>query len=466
MAPNGMRGLSGSRSLRQMGGDAPKSEPGPPSADAESVAVYSRGYLTLLLISALLGIPISVVAFGFLAAVHQLEQLVWDTLPEALGYAAPPAWWPVLAVGLAGLLVALAVTRLPGRGGHVPADGLGGGATPPSALPGVLLAAAASLGLGAVIGPEAPLMALGSGLALLAFSRTRASDGPSATAIVATSGSAAAISTVFGNPLAAAVMILEVAGLARRQTTLVVLPCLLSSGLGAIVFTGLGDWSGLQIGALTLPDLEPTGLAVADLAWAVPVAAVIAVATWVMFAVGGRVANAASARPLPVTVAVGLLTGVSAMVYVLVTDRPVTDVVLSGQETLATLAASSGLWSAAALAVLLACKGVAYALCLGAFRGGPVFPAIFLGAASGVLASWLLPGFGGVAGLAIGIAAGAAVIGLPVTSLVLAAMLLGDVARDLMPAMILATVTALVVEELLTHRLPGVRRSGEQPAAP
>ena len=50
------------------------------------VFLHSRGYLALLVIAALIGIPLSLVAFGFLAAVHQLEHVVWHTLPEDLGY--------------------------------------------------------------------------------------------------------------------------------------------------------------------------------------------------------------------------------------------------------------------------------------------------------------------------------------------------------------------------------------------
>ena len=43
-------------------------------------------------------------------------------------------------------------------------------------------------------------------------------------------------------------MFVEVVGLARRQAMLLLLPCLVSSGVGALVFTGLGDWTGLSIG--------------------------------------------------------------------------------------------------------------------------------------------------------------------------------------------------------------------------
>jgi H+/Cl- antiporter ClcA len=431
---------------------------GPAPAEI-GVVLHSPGYLSLLLIAALLGIPLSFVAFGFLTAVHWLEHLVWDTLPASLGFESLPAWWPIVTIGLAGVLVAFAVTHLPGRGGHVPAMGLGGGVDPPSHLPGTVLAAAAGLVLGAVVGPEAPLIAIGSGLALLAVRSTRAAGDPQATALIAASGSAAAISAIFGNPLIAAVIFLEMSGLARRQTMLLVLPSLVSSGVGALVFTGLGSWTGLEIGALSIPNLEPAQLEVANVVWTFPVAAGVAVVTWGIFAVGRRTATLAASRPLPTTILAGLFAGGCAALYAVITGHSPAEVALSGQATLPALAADPGAWSAGALMALLVFKGLAYAVCLGTFRGGPAFPAIFLGAAFGVLASVWVPSIGTVPGLAIGMAAGAAVIGLPVTSVVLVVLLLGDAAASQMPIVILAAVTALVVGELLTSPRAARRRT-------
>jgi H+/Cl- antiporter ClcA len=415
-------------------------------------SLYSRGYLVVLGLASLIGIPISFIAFGFLAAVHELEHLVWHTLPTQLGFASLPAWWPILSLGIGGLVVAFAVSRLPGHGGDEPARGLGGGgADSPSALPGVILAAGASLVLGAVLGPDAPLIALGAGLAMLAIARPSSGLDSVTTSVLATAGSAAAVSAIFGNPLIAAVIFLEVIGLARRQAMLVLLPCLASSGIGALVFTGLGGWTGLEIGALAIPQLPAADLAMADLAATIPIAAIVAVGSWGVFEVGRRTATLATARPLSITVAAGLLAGSAAAVYTVATDHGPAEVALSGQAILATLAVHPEAWSAGSLVLLVACKAVAYALCLGAFRGGPVFPAIFLGAACGTLASMWVPSIGTVPGLAIGMAAGAtASTRFPVTGILIVVLLLGDAAMDLMPVVILAGLTALVVEELLT----------------
>lgn len=414
------------------------------------IDLHSRAYANVLLMAALLGIPLSVAAFGFLVAVHELEHVVWETLPDALGFDELPAWWPILTIGLAGILVALAIRHLPGHGGHVPVAGLGGGAAPPREVAGTLLAAAASLVGGAVVGPEAPLIVMGSGLALLAVRRLRLAEDPTSVMIVGAAGSAAAISAIFGNPLVAVVMFLEILGLARRQLVIVVLPCLVSSGVGALLFTGLGRWTGLDIGALAIPDLEATRLDVADVLWSVPLAAVVTVVTWLIFRIGRHTARLAQEHLFATTVSAGLLAGAAACVYAVVTDHSAAEVALSGQATLPVLAGSPGAWSTGALIALVLCKGAAYAVCLGTFRGGAVFPALFLGAAIGVLASSVVPSISLLAALAIGLAAGAAVTGLPVTSVVLVVLLLGDAATSQMPIVIVAVVVAMVVEALLS----------------
>lgn len=66
-----------------------------------------------------------------------------------------------------GLLAGLTIQYLPGHGGHEPTGGLSVGGGPPTLdeLPGIVFAALATLVFGAVLGPEAPRIALGTGLA-------------------------------------------------------------------------------------------------------------------------------------------------------------------------------------------------------------------------------------------------------------------------------------------------------------
>ena len=162
-------------------------------------------------------------------------------------------------VALAGLLTALTIRHLPGNAGHSPALGfvMGGGPPRDRDLPGVVLAAFATLSLGAVLGPEAPLIAIGGGLAALAVRQVKKDAAPMAVTIMASAGSFAAISTLFGSPLLAAFLIMETAGIAGATLTLVALPGLLASGIGALVFVGLDSWTGLGTFSLALTSVPP-----------------------------------------------------------------------------------------------------------------------------------------------------------------------------------------------------------------
>src|SRR5262249_5886318 len=136
------------------------------TARAESV-LRSRRYIAALVIAAILGVPITIAAYGFLRLTNSTQTWVYTNLPHGVGFKTPPVWWPILPMLVAGLVVGATVRYLPGAGGHVPVDGLHAqGVTAAKTLPGITIAAFASIGLGAVVGPEGPLIALGGGLAV------------------------------------------------------------------------------------------------------------------------------------------------------------------------------------------------------------------------------------------------------------------------------------------------------------
>ncbi|MET8857607.1 chloride channel protein [Streptomyces sp. NPDC004579] len=404
-------------------------------------------YRRALVFCAVIGVPVSLAAFWFLVLLHELEHLMWEQWPHDLGWSDPPWWWPLPPMLLAGVLVGLIVLWFPGRGGHIPASGLHAGGTKTSALPGVALAALASLPLGAVLGPESPLIALGGGLALLFRDLVRAPATPAGTALLGAAGAAAAISAIFGSPLVAAVLLMEVAGVGGPQLFAVMLPALLASGVGAIVFTGFDSWTGLQTGSLRIGIPAPSTLDTGDVVWSVLMAVVIGFGVhWII--VGGRyAARAVSAHTMRTTVLCALGAGGCAALYAALTGRSPAEVALSGQTTLSQLAAHPHAWSVGSLVAVVLLKSVAYALCLGTLRGGPVFPALFLGGATGALLA-PLPGFGVAAAMASGMAAAsAAALRLPVSCVVLVVLLVGN--SGTVPVIVLAAVVSFVTVELL-----------------
>ncbi len=130
----------------------------------------SRNYMTLLALAAAIGVPVSALAYFFLYFVSYLQKLIFVQLPVDVGFKGEPVWWPLPILMVCGLLVASCIKYLPGTSGHSPADGFqfGGGAPSAAELPGVVLAALATLSLGVVLGPEAPLIAIGGGLGVIA----------------------------------------------------------------------------------------------------------------------------------------------------------------------------------------------------------------------------------------------------------------------------------------------------------
>ncbi|GAA2152177.1 MULTISPECIES: chloride channel protein [Glycomyces] len=422
---------------------------------APDQGAQGRLYLRLLALAGLIGIPVSVAAFAFLALLHWLTAFVWEDLPDHWNLDPVPWWWPAPWLLLGGALVALAITKLPGHGGHVPIDGLSADLVPPSHLPGVLLAALGGLPLGVVLGPEAPLMAVGGAVAVILSSRWVA-RGPE-TGLLGASGSAAAVAVIFGSPLVAAVFILESVGRAGLRPTKVVLPCLLSAGVGALVFTGLGDWTGLAVASLRLPGLDPPERPdLADLLWTIPLALLIAFGVRQIHGLGRLLLPHATRRPALMAMTAVAVTAIAAAAYSLLTGRSPVEVLLSGQDELGVLTSghdAPGVW---ALIALLALKGLAYAVSLATLRGGPIFPALFLGAAAGALLSGL-PGFGIVPAMAAGMAAAtAAILPLPVSAAVLITLLLGSGATGITPIVLIAVVIAFVTEQLID-------RAGREP---
>jgi H+/Cl- antiporter ClcA len=418
----------------------------PASAGAGAERAQARAYLRLIVLAALIGIPAALLAAVFLAFVHDLEHWLWIDLPDSLGHDSPP-WYLVVGLPLAGACVVVAARALlPGDGGHRPIDGLGGAPTPVAHGPGVALAAIGTLAFGAVLGPEAPLIALGSvvGLALTSFARL----GSREQAIVANAGSFSAISALFGGPLVGGVLMVE-AGAAGLGAALlpVLLPGFVAAAVGYVVFVGLGDWGGLDAQGLAVPGLPLyDGAHVEDFV----VAIVVGIAAAVVVAAVRRAVRGIASTPrlsMPALLLAGGLAvgGLAELADILGADSQ--DVLFSGQASVPNLVAED---STKIVLILLVAKGLAYAVSMGCgFRGGPVFPAIFLGIA---LATLLVIWFDLSTTLAVGVGAAAgtaAVTRMLLTPMLFASLLVGRPGVDAVPAIVIAAAAAWLAMAVL-----------------
>jgi H+/Cl- antiporter ClcA len=405
------------------------------------VVANGRAYLRLVLLGAAIGIPAALLTAGFLALVRELEDLLWHDLPDALGHSSVPLYLVVALPVVGAGLVAAARAFLPGDGGAEPLEGIGVHPTPPLAAVGVALAALGTLSFGAVLGPEAPLIALGAAVGMAAAPLARAGEREGT--VLATAGSFSAISALFGGPLVAGMLLVEAsAGILGAALIPALLPRLVAAACGYVIFVGLGDWGGLDTVPLAVPGLpEYDGTRVADLLLGAAVGVATAIVVVAVMRLAARVhGERERGRGMPaLLLAGGLATGLLAALADLL-GASSQDVLFSGQAAIPELVKED---SAGIVVVLLAAKGLAYAICLGCgFRGGPVFPAIFLGIALAVLAviAFDMPPTAAVAiGTAAGMAAGTRLL---FASLLVAALLVGLAGLDAVPAAVFAAAAA------------------------
>jgi len=445
--------------------DGPNGGPAPAVPSAAEL-LRSRSYLGLVAAGAIIGVPVAMIAYFFLKAVNETQRYVFSTLPDDLGAG---VWWPVVPLTLCGLLVALVIRHLPGSAGHKPAEGFkAGGPVSPIELPGIFIASFLTLGLGVVLGPEAPLIAIGSGIGVLALHLLRRDAPAQAAAVIGGAGSFAAVSTLLGSPLTAAFLMLEVAAIGGPMLGVLLVPGLLASGIGALVFVGLDNWTGFGTFALAIPDIPPfTSPDGAQFLWAIGIG-VAAAALAAFIKVVARTLQAVVEPRMTVAMPlVGLGVGALAVAFALGSDRDSTDVLFSGQDQLPALISGAAGWTLGALVLLVACKALAYALSLSCFRGGPVFPAMLIGAAGGIALSEL-PGLPLIAGVAMGIGAmTVAMLNLPLTSVLLVTVFLQADGIALMPLVIVAVVVSYIASARIAPLLElAVQRGSAMVAEP
>lgn len=440
--------------------------PEPASAPDPTAVIRSRSYLALLVLGALLGAPVATVAYFFLDAVSKLQTEIFTDLPKDLGFQGEPLWWPLPWLALSGVLVALAIRYLPGTGGHEPSEGFkSGGPVQPVELFGIVAAALATLSLGVVLGPEAPLIAIGSGLGVLAVHLVKRDAPPMAAVVIGAAGSFAAIATLLGSPLVGAFLLMEMAGLGGPMMEIVLVPGLLAAGVGSLIFVGLNNLTGFGSFSLTVSSIphvgSPTGV---EFLWAIVIGMGAAVVATAIFKLATMLRPLVEPRRLLLTPVAGLAVAGLAIAFAAGTGRSSSEVLFSGQTALPSLVQQAAGWTVGALLLLLICKGLAYAISLSSFRGGPIFPSMFIGAAGGIALSHV-GGLPMIAGAAMGVGAMiAGALKMPMTAVLLPSLLFLSDAVTLMPLVIVAVVVSYVVAVWIKPSPPPADAPAQVPA--
>ncbi len=164
----------------------------------------ARTMLLLSIPALILGVASSLVLIVVMKFASILQSILWQRLPGSVGIAADSPLWIMLTLTLTGVLVGLVIRYSTGHAGPDPAtEPLIGAPISPVALPGLIIALVLGLAGGVSLGPEHPIMAVNIALAVALGRRFFPRIGALDWTILASAGT---IGALFGTPVAAALI--------------------------------------------------------------------------------------------------------------------------------------------------------------------------------------------------------------------------------------------------------------------
>ncbi|EFI5646800.1 ion channel protein [Escherichia coli] len=164
----------------------------------------ARTMLLLSLPAVAIGIASSLILIVVMKIASVLQNLLWQRLPGTLGIAQDSPLWIIGVLTLTGIAVGLVIRFSHGHAGPDPAcEPLIGAPVPPSALPGLIVALILGLAGGVSLGPEHPIMTVNIALAVAIGARLLPRVNRMEWTILASAGT---IGALFGTPVAAALI--------------------------------------------------------------------------------------------------------------------------------------------------------------------------------------------------------------------------------------------------------------------
>lgn len=164
----------------------------------------ARTMLILSLPAVVIGIASSLILIVVMKIASVLQNILWQRLPGTLGVAQDSPLWVIGILTLTGVAVGLVIRFSQGHGGPDPAcEPLIGPPVTPSALPGLVVALILGLAGGVSLGPEHPIMTVNIALAVAIGARLLPRVNRMEWTILASAGT---IGALFGTPVAAALI--------------------------------------------------------------------------------------------------------------------------------------------------------------------------------------------------------------------------------------------------------------------
>ncbi|MDM0024438.1 ion channel protein [Variovorax saccharolyticus] len=341
----------------------------------------ARTMLTLAVPAVVVGMAAALILLVVVLAANLLQRFLWQTLPPLVG-ASGTAWWWILGVlTLTGLAVGLVVRYVPGHAGPDPATvSLFGPPTPVGVLPGLALALILALAGGVSLGPENPIIAIIVGLTVAAGARLMPKVPAKGWVMLAAAGT---IGAMFGTPVAAALLFSEMVGGDKDKPIWDQLFApLVAAGAGALTMSQFEEMDfSLPIEPYLHPTIPDIGLGMAVALAAVGIGML---GVW-LFPLFHRAFRSLGEHPVLALTLGGFLLGLLGIL-----GGPIT--MFKGLAEMKTLAGSAAGYSASALALIVVIKLVAVLVSASCgFRGGRIFPLVFVGVAFGLLVHQLFP---------------------------------------------------------------------------
>ncbi|RFS79991.1 ion channel protein [Leclercia adecarboxylata] len=164
----------------------------------------ARTMLLLAPPALIIGVASSLILIVIMKVAAVLQSVLWTSLPSTVGLNASSPTWVILILTLTGIAVGLVIRYSPGHAGPDPAtEPLIGAPVDTAALPGLIIALIIGLAGGVSLGPEHPVMAVNIALAVAVGSRILPRVNALDWTILASAGT---IGALFGTPVAAALI--------------------------------------------------------------------------------------------------------------------------------------------------------------------------------------------------------------------------------------------------------------------
>ena len=164
----------------------------------------ARTMLLLAPPALIIGVASSLILIVIMKVAAVLQSVLWTSLPSTVGLNASSPTWVILILTLTGIAVGLVIRYSPGHAGPDPAtEPLIGAPVDTAALPGLIIALIIGLAGGVSLGPEHPVMAVNIALAVAVGSRILPRVNTLDWTILASAGT---IGALFGTPVAAALI--------------------------------------------------------------------------------------------------------------------------------------------------------------------------------------------------------------------------------------------------------------------